>query len=392
MTTKSTTLEPAQTTSKPKSSRFLPLIVLGIGGLAYLGYTGYTARQPYEWSGTVEARTITVGSRTGGRVKDVLAHEGDRVKSGQPLMIFESGDLEAQKLAVKGEFDQVQANLEKLEKGARPEEIEQAKARASTLGAALAQTKVGPRSEQIAAARARLAAAQVSADKAQIDLGRARKLFESQAISQAEVENADAALRGALAQRDALKQSLNELENGASHEELQQAQARAAEANASARLVQAGSRVEDIKAARGMVEAAQGKLAALDVMIDELTVRAPRDARVESLDLRPGDLVTPSAPAATLLEEDQLYVRIYVPETHIGQIHLGQEVPVSVDSFKKRSFKGVVEHINSIGEYSPRNLQTADERADQVFAARIGLREGKEELRAGMAAFITVPK
>ena len=109
-------------------------------------------------------------------------------------------------------------------------------------------------------------------------------------------------------------------------------------------------------------------------------------------DLRPGDLVSPSAPAATLLEEDQLYVRIYVPETHIGQIHSGQEVPVSVDSFKNRSFKGVVEHINSVGEYSPRNLQTADERADQVFAARIGLREGKEELRAGMAAFITVPK
>ncbi|MEO6418107.1 MAG: biotin/lipoyl-binding protein, partial [Polyangiaceae bacterium] len=163
------------------------MVILGLVGVGYLGYSGYTARQPYEWSGTVEARTITVGSRTGGRVKDVLAHEGDRVKAGQSLMIFESGDLEAQKLAVRGEFDQVQANLEKLEKGARPEEIEQAKARASTLGAALAQTKVGPRSEQIAAARARLAAAQVSADKAQIDLGRARKLFESQAISQAEV-------------------------------------------------------------------------------------------------------------------------------------------------------------------------------------------------------------
>ena len=93
-----------------------------------------------------------------------------------------------------------------------------------------------------------------------------------------------------------------------------------------------------------------------------------------------------------LLEEKQLYVRIYVPETLLGHLKLGQTVPISVDSFADRSFQGVVEHINQVGEYSPRNLQTADERADQVFATRVGLRNGFEQLRAGMAAFIRVPK
>jgi HlyD family secretion protein len=63
-----------------------------------------------------------------------------------------------------------------------------------------------------------------------------------------------------------------------------------------------------------------------------------------------------------------------------------------VDSFPDRAFRGVVKHINDVGEYSPRNLQTADERADQVFATRIGIRDGREQLRAGMAAFITVHK
>jgi HlyD family secretion protein len=81
-----------------------------------------------------------------------------------------------------------------------------------------------------------------------------------------------------------------------------------------------------------------------------------------------------------------------VPETLIGHVQVGQSVPVTVDSFAHQSFQGVVEHINSVGEYSPRNLQTADERADQVFATRIGLKDGKEQLRAGMAAFIKVPK
>jgi multidrug resistance efflux pump len=157
-------------------------------------------------------------------------------------------------------------------------------------------------------------------------------------------------------------------------------------------LALAGSRVEDIRAARGMVEAAQGKLDSIAVMVDELVIRAPRPARVEALDLRPGDILAPNATAATLLEEDQLYVRIYVPETQLGHLHIGQEVPIAVDSFPSRSFRGVVEHINTVGEYSPRNLQTADERADQVFATRIGLREGGDLLRAGMAAFIRVPK
>ena len=96
-------------------------------------------------------------------------------------------------------------------------------------------------------------------------------------------------------------------------------------------MIQAGSRVEDIKAAQGQVEAAKGRLDQINTMIDELVVKAPRDARVESLDLRPGDIVMPNATTATLLEDDQLFVRIYVPETHIGHIQIGQEVPITVD-------------------------------------------------------------
>src|SRR4029079_10931911 len=122
---------------------------------------------------------------------------------------------------------------------------------------------------------------------------------------------------------------------------------------------------EDIKAAHDAVDAQQGRLDQVKVMIDELTIKAPAACRVEALDLRPGDIIAPNAAAATLLEDDQLYVRIYVPETLIGKVKVGAQVPVTVDSFPDKRFKGVLEHINAIGEYSPRNLQTADERADQ---------------------------
>ena len=372
--------------------RFFPLIVLALVALAYGGYRAYDARKPYEWSGTVEARVITVGSRTGGRIKDIFVHEGEHVEAGKVLVQLEPGDLDAQRLGAQGALDQVKAALEKVKAGARPEEIEQARARATTATAALQEARAGSRNEEVAAANARLVAAQVAVDKAQLDSDRSHKLVESGAISRAEVDITDSALRGATAQRDAQKQVLDQLQNGVRREQIAQASARAQEAQASARLVQAGSRVEDIRAAEGAVVVAEGRVASIQVLIDELTIKAPRSALVETLDLRPGDILGPNAAAATLLEDDQLYVRIYVPETRIGRIKIGEEVPVTVDSFPGKTFAGVVEHINIVGEYSPRNIQTADERADQVFATRVGLREGKDVLRAGMAAFIQVPK
>jgi HlyD family secretion protein len=382
--------------SAPRKSaiaRFLPVLgVVVVATFAYAGWRVWDRTLPYEWSGTVEARTIAVGSRVGGRVSAVLVREGKRVQTGQPLVELEAGDLPAQRSIARGELEQATANLEKLKRGARPEEITQAKARAQTAVAALEETRVGARSEQIAAATARLVAAQVAADKAALDADRARKLFASQSISQAQLDDTESALKGAVAQRDAAAEALEELKNGSRREEIAQAQARALEARASAKLVESGSRVEDIESGQAIVESAKGKLAQIDVFIGELIVRAPHAARVESLDLRPGDILAPNATAASLVEDGQLYVRIYVPETQIGHIHPNQEVPISVDSFPDRTFKGVVEHINDVGEYSPRNLQTADERANQVFATRIGLLGDSGDLRAGMAAFAHAPK
>jgi HlyD family secretion protein len=376
---------------KSKSRRNLLLIAILLG-LIYGGYRIYLQRKPYEWSGTVEARTISVGSRTGGRVKEVKAREGDTVVAGQALVTLEPGDLPSQLVQARAQLVLCQANLEKLQKGARPEELAEARARSLTAKAALEQAVAGTRPEEVGAAEARLAVQEVAVEKAQLDAKRMNALASSQSAAQIDVDNANTELKGAIALRDALEHQLDELKNGSRRTEVAQAQAREMEQSASERLVAAGTRVEDLKAAQAQVDGAQGKVDQIQTQIDELSVTAPLPSRVESLDLRPGDIVSPNATAAVLLEEKQLYVRIYVPETLLGHLKLGQTVQVSVDSFPNQTFQGVVEHINEVGEYSPRNLQTADERADQVFATRVGLRTGFEQLRAGMAAFIQVPK
>jgi multidrug resistance efflux pump len=230
--------------------------------------------------------------------------------------------------------------------------------------------------------------------QARLDAERAHKLAAAGAAGAAEVDLADTRLRTALADRDAAGQVLAELEAGARIEDRRQAVARADEARAAERLVTSGARVEDLTVARAQLDAARARVEQLDLAIAELEIRAPRDARVQSLSLRPGDLLTPNAPAATLLEDDQLFVRIYVPETVIGRVRVGQDVLISVDSFPGERFPGKVTFISEVGEYTPRNLQTADERADQVFAVRIEVAPGsaRDRLRAGMAAFAHVER
>jgi HlyD family secretion protein len=379
--------------AKPrKSSRRNLLIVAVALGLTYGGYRIYLERKPYEWSGTVEARTISVGSRAGGRIKEVLVKEGDHVSAGQALITLEPADLPAQLMQAQAQLIEWQANLEKLQKGARPEELAEARARALTAKAALDQAVAGSRPEEVAAAEARLAVQEVAVEKAQMDAARIHELDKSGATARVDVDNTDMELKGAIALRDALKNQLDELKNGSRRTEVVQAQAREMEQSASEKLVLAGTRVEDLKAGKAEVDGAQGRVDQIQSLIDELTISAPLPSRVEALDLRPGDIIAPNSTAAVLLEEKQLYVRIYVPETLLGHLKIGQVVQISVDSFSNQTFQGVVEHINDVGEYSPRNLQTADERADQVFAARVGLRTGFDQLRAGMAAFIQVPK
>ncbi|WP_158501524.1 HlyD family secretion protein [Vitiosangium sp. GDMCC 1.1324] len=346
--------------------RLIPLAVVVLALIAWAGYRAWAARQPYTWAGTVEARDIAVGSRVGGRVKEVLVQEGERVEAGQPIVQLEAGDLNAQRLQAEGQLLQAQAALDKMMGHTRPQDMGKTRAQGGPARVEPRPPLTGSLAEQVARARAELTAAQVALDKAELDARRARSLFQQQVNTRADLDTAEASLRQARATRDARHAQLQELQQGTN---------------------------ADIRAQQGAVEAARGRLEAIDVALNELTIRAPLAARVESLDLRPGDLLQPNATAATLVEDDQLYVRIYVPETHLGKLRPGSEVPVRVDSFPGRTFTGVVENIASEGEYTPRNLQTPDERAWQVFATRVGLREeGQQQLRSGMAAYVTVPK
>lgn len=151
-----------------------------------------------------------------------------------------------------------------------------------------------------------------------------------------------------------------------------------------------GSRSEDIAAARGALGRESNRLAYLRQQRKESVVVAPADGTIQSFDLRPGDLVAPNQPVAEMLEASQQWVRVYVPETRLGQVHLGQDAWVAVDTYPGRRFGGRVVEVNSIAEYTPRNVETLEQRNDQVFGVRVDV-QPDPALKAGMAVTVTLP-
>ena len=146
-----------------------------------------------------------------------------------------------------------------------------------------------------------------------------------------------------------------------------------------------GSRPQEIAAAQATAAEAERHLEYLRRQRQETVVKAPAAGLVQSFDLRPGDLVGPNAPVATLLEPDQLWVRVYVPETKLGLVRVGQAASLTVDSFPRRTFPGKVVEISPRAQYTPRNIQTLDQRSDQVFGVKVEI-EPAPELKPGMAA------
>jgi HlyD family secretion protein len=148
---------------------------------------------------------------------------------------------------------------------------------------------------------------------------------------------------------------------------------------------------KNLAAAKMRVAQARAQLADIDAQLAEMQVVAPADSVLEVLSVKVGDVLPPNREAATLLLTGHLWVRVYVPESWLGLIKLGEHVRVRVDSFPGKDFDGVVEQINRQAEFTPRNVQTVADRIKQVFGVKIRLPSDDDHLRAGMAADVYFP-
>jgi multidrug resistance efflux pump len=299
----------------------VPIVIAIVAVAAFLYYRHSREPQEVVLSGTLEARTVNVGSLVGGRLTKTLVDEGMHVNAGQLLVTLETETIDRQLSEQRAAIAAAQAALAKAIAGPRPEEISKAAAVASN---------------------------------DEVDRRRLERLYHAGIVAKEQLE--DAATKA--------KTSADDL-----------------------RILQKGTRKEDIEAARAEVEAQQRKLETMLKQRAETNVVSTVNGIVQSFGLRVGDIVAPNQSVAEILESSQLWVRVYVPETELGLIAVGQPVRVHIDTYPNETFAGHIASVSSQGEYTPRNVQTRAQRAEQVFGVKV-LVDPNPKLKAGMAASI----
>ena len=287
-----------------------------------------------EASGTIEGTSVQVSSKSSGEILHLDASDGTRVKRGDLLAVIDHSALDIQLGQAGSGVDLARAQLDLLTNGARGEDLAQAKE-------ALNQANETLRS-------------------AQEDFQRMESLLRSGAATKKQRDDAQTRTTNASAQANAADQALKKLQNFA--------------------------RPEDVKAALARVDQAVYAVRLVQKSIQDSTVRAPVDGIVTERLVEEGELAAPGAGLFVITNLDKVKLTIYVPETDLGNIRLGEQAMISIDSTPGASYPGTVTYISPVAEFTPRDIQTKDERVKLVYAVRIEIANPSGVFKAGMPA------
>jgi HlyD family secretion protein len=310
------------------------IIVLCLAVLGGLGCSGNGAKDVISASGTIETVEVHVASKVSGQLLELAIEEGSRVKPGAKLAVVDHAALDIQLRQAEAGVRLAEAQLALLVKGARSEDIRQAEAVQNQAEAALTV--------------------------AEDDARRMRELVKTESVTPKQREDAEARLTIATAQRNAGAEALKKVRTLARPEEIQAAEARLAQAVAAADL--------------------------LKKTIADCTILAPAGGIVTHKAVEPGELVTPGATIVTLAELDSVFVMIYVTANELGRVRLGGPAEIKIDSFPEKVFEGIVTYISPEAEFTPKNIQTKQDRVKLVFGVKVEIENREGLLKPGLPA------
>lgn len=285
-------------------------------------------------SGNIEATNAVVSSRVTGQVIAIKCDEGSRVNEGDTVMIIDHDNLEIQlKQAVAAE-NAADAQLKLLREGARSEDIQQAED-------AVKQSKI-------------------NMDLAERDFNRMKQLYSSNTVTKKQFDDAQAKYELTQAQYNSAKENLKKMKNFARPEEIKQAQANLNRQKAAVDL--------------------------LNKNISDSYVLSPITGFIVQKFVEKGETVSMLSSLFKVSELRTVKLVIYISEENLGRVKLGQEADVSNDTYKNKNYKGTVIYISPEAEFTPKNIQTKDERTKLVFAVKIEISNPDFELKPGMPA------
>jgi HlyD family secretion protein len=296
----------------------------------------------------VEATEVRVAAKVAGRIATVQVDEGARVAAGATLVTLATTDIDLALDRARAERAQADAQLRLLQAGSRPEDVAQAEA-------------------QVAAASSDRLAAQSELDAARADEARFAQLLERRAGS--EKQHADAVTRRQLAEA-----------------RVKAAADRVTAAQAVVARLRAGARPQEIDAARARVSAADAQLAAVEHDRSETVITAPGTGIVTARLVEPGELVAVGTPVIVIVDLDHAWASAYVDEPIVPTLRIGQNATVVTDAGNRLA--GHVAFISPQAEFTPRNVQTADERAKLVYRIKVDVDNAAGVLKPGMPVVV----
>ena len=408
--------------------RIIPVIIIlaAIGG----GYWWVThspkteaERTALVGSGSIEAETVAITAELGGRILEIKVSEGDEVAAGQVLVELDKSDLLAQQAQLEAAVETARANLKLVSAAAQPETVAVAQAQLAQAQAALAgaglvwaqaktvvadphqlearlnqgQARVTEAEKSLELARVNLKRVEIQAEAASRNQSNHAGLVQAEvaqkqlAAAQVGVQLAEVALAGTQKQVEHLTRlrlmplSLVAQANsaGAAYGQAEAA-VLAAEANLNA--VKAAPLPEDIAVAQAQLLEAEAAWQKLQVQLGKQTLAAPRPGLISKKLVNPGELAAPGAILLELSDIETVDLTVYLPQTQIGQVQIGQPAEVYVDAYPGERFEGTVTFIAHEAEFTPRNVQTQEERVNLVFAVKITLPNRDHRLKPGMPA------
>jgi HlyD family secretion protein len=303
-------------------------------------------------SGYVEAMEVRVAPEVGGRVLSVAVDEGDRVSAGAAIVTIDTSDTELAIRRVEAERSQAAAQLRLLQAGARPEEIRQAGAQAES-------------------ARAEIVGAEAELQAAAADVTRFEALFAKNAGSRKQRDDA-VTRRDVAAARVAA------------------ARERSRAATEAAAGLRAGARREEIAAAQARIEAVDAQLASMRKSLADAKLTAPVGGIVTSRLVDPGEMVAPRTPVVVITDLDRAWANVYVDEPVVPRLALGQPITLVTDAGQR--LEGKITFISPKAEFTPRNVQTAEERTKLVYRIKVTTDNRQGILKSGMPVEAELPQ
>lgn len=307
---------------------------------------------PPRASGYVEATEVRVAPEVGGRVIEVAVAEGDRIAAGAVIARLDTADVLIAIRRAEAERDQALAELRLFQAGARAEDVRQARAQAES-------------------AQADVQAAEAELQAAVADLQRFEALLKSNAGSRKQRD--DAATRHLIA---------------ASRVTAARHRARAA-LEGVARL-QAGARPQEIAGARARVAAVEAQIASLQKSVADAELKSPVSGIVTARLIDAGEMAAPRAPVVVVTDLDHAWANVYVDEPVVPRLRLGQKSTLVTDAGQR--IEGTITFISPKAEFTPRNVQTADERSKLVYRIKVSVENRDGVLKPGMPVEAELPR